>query len=68
MTLQRTDVVVDANGVIRPFSIEIPEDTLDDVRRRVLAARWPDRETVANRLQGAQKGKAPIRAAFRSLR
>ncbi|HSY42705.1 MAG TPA: hypothetical protein VK811_02270, partial [Candidatus Acidoferrum sp.] len=32
--------------VIRPFHINIPDEDLADLRRRILATRWPDRETV----------------------
>jgi pimeloyl-ACP methyl ester carboxylesterase len=39
---------------VRPFSIEVPEEALTDLRRRVLATRWPDRETVADASQGVQ--------------
>ena len=31
---------------ISPFHVEIPESALDDLRRRVGAARWPTRELV----------------------
>ena len=37
---------------IRPFTIEIPEADLDDLRRRIAATRWPDRETVDDDSQG----------------
>ena len=37
---------------IRPFSINIPEEALVDLRRRILATRWPDRETVSDQTQG----------------
>jgi hypothetical protein len=30
---------------IRPFNVSIPEDELADLRRRIAATRWPDRET-----------------------
>jgi pimeloyl-ACP methyl ester carboxylesterase len=40
------------NAEIRPFSIHIPEEALVDLRRRIIATRWPDRETVADRSQG----------------
>ena len=40
-------------AVIRPFRVEIPDDALADLRRRITATRWPDRETVADRSQGA---------------
>jgi pimeloyl-ACP methyl ester carboxylesterase len=39
---------------IRPFRVEAPQAALDDLRRRIAASRWPDRETVADRSQGAQ--------------
>ena len=37
-----------------PFHIEVPEDQLDDLRRRIAATRWPTRELVADRSQGVQ--------------
>ena len=39
---------------IRPFRIDVPEDQLVDLQRRVLATRWPDKETVGDRSQGTQ--------------
>ncbi|HEV2801693.1 MAG TPA: alpha/beta fold hydrolase [Pyrinomonadaceae bacterium] len=39
---------------IRPFRVRVPQKELDDLRRRLAATRWPDRETVADRSQGAQ--------------
>ena len=41
-TGQRTD----DDGTIRPFTIEFPQDAVDDMRRRIAATRWPERETV----------------------
>src|ERR1700730_1378370 len=40
--------------VIRPFRVAGPEEQLVDLRRRVLATRWPDRETVSDASQGVQ--------------
>src|SRR5688572_29083401 len=37
---------------IRPFRVDVPEDVLVDMRRRILATRWPDRETVTDHSQG----------------
>ena len=37
---------------IRPFRIDVPEEDLVDLRRRLAATRWPDRETVADDSQG----------------
>ena len=39
---------------IRPFRVSIPEEELVDLRRRVAATRWPERETVADESQGVQ--------------
>ncbi len=42
---------------IRPFQIDVPEESLRELRRRVAEPRWPDRETVSDRTQGAQLAK-----------
>ncbi len=42
---------------IRPFRIVVPEEALADLRRRLVATRWPDKETVADQSQGAQLAK-----------
>jgi pimeloyl-ACP methyl ester carboxylesterase len=39
---------------IRPFRVDIPDETLDDLRRRIAATRWPEKETVADESQGVQ--------------
>src|SRR5271170_1579933 len=39
---------------VRPFRINVPEDALVDLRRRIAATRWPDQETVADESQGVQ--------------
>ena len=39
---------------IRPFHVEIPEEQLADLRRRIEATRWPTKELVADRSQGVQ--------------
>jgi pimeloyl-ACP methyl ester carboxylesterase len=39
---------------IRPFHINVSEDTLAELQRRVAATLWPDRELVADRSQGVQ--------------
>jgi pimeloyl-ACP methyl ester carboxylesterase len=39
---------------VRPFRIEIPEEALVDLRRRLAATRWPEKETVADQSQGVQ--------------
>ena len=42
------------NTTIRPFSIEIPEEDLVELRRRIEATRWPEKETVTDDSQGVQ--------------
>jgi hypothetical protein len=39
---------------IRPFRIEVPEEQLAELRRRLAATRWPSSELVADRSQGVQ--------------
>ncbi len=39
---------------IRPFAIDVPEADLDDLRRRIVATRFPEKETVADQSQGTQ--------------
>jgi pimeloyl-ACP methyl ester carboxylesterase len=39
---------------IKPFRVEIPEDQLADLRRRIQATRWPSKELVDDRSQGVQ--------------
>ncbi|HZE58456.1 MAG TPA: epoxide hydrolase [Chthoniobacterales bacterium] len=40
---------------IRPFTVPIvPQAALDDLRRRIAATRWPEKETVADQTQGVQ--------------
>ncbi|MDZ8240551.1 MAG: epoxide hydrolase [Nostoc sp. ChiQUE01a] len=39
---------------IRPFRVHIPQEALVDLRRRIAATRWPNKETVADQSQGVQ--------------
>jgi pimeloyl-ACP methyl ester carboxylesterase len=41
-------------NTIRPFRISVPDEQLVDLRRRVAATRWPDKETVTDGSQGVQ--------------
>ena len=41
-------------AAIRPFRVDIPEEDLNDLRRRIAAARWPEKETVVDQSQGVQ--------------
>ena len=42
------------DAAILPFTIEIPEAELEALRARIMATRWPERETVADESQGVQ--------------
>ena len=48
------DVTVISDLSIRPFEVNVPQDTVDDLRRRIAAVRWPSRELVDDRTQGVQ--------------
>ena len=37
---------------VRPFRIDVPEEDLVDLRRRIAATQWPEKETVADESQG----------------
>jgi pimeloyl-ACP methyl ester carboxylesterase len=52
-TQQGSEQAADKNA-IRPFRVSIPEEALTDLRRRIAATRWPDKETVSDRSQGVQ--------------
>jgi pimeloyl-ACP methyl ester carboxylesterase len=39
---------------IRPFSVEVPQADLDDLRTRIEATRWPEKETVGDQSQGVR--------------
>ena len=41
-----------SGAAIRPFTVEIPEADVEDLRRRILATRFPESETVADDSQG----------------
>ena len=45
---------VDTATDIQPFQVVIPEEQIDDLRRRIEAVRWPSRELVGDRSQGVQ--------------
>jgi len=42
------------SDAIRPFHSSVPEETLVDLRRRIAATRWPERETVSDDAQGVR--------------
>jgi hypothetical protein len=42
------------NSLIRPFQVNIPEDRITDLHKRIVATRWPEKETVMDASQGVQ--------------
>jgi pimeloyl-ACP methyl ester carboxylesterase len=42
------------SAAIRPFRVDFPEEALVDLRRRIAATQWPERETVPDSSQGVQ--------------
>jgi pimeloyl-ACP methyl ester carboxylesterase len=45
---------VETGIYVNPFQVEIPDEALDDLRRRIAATRWPSKELVGDRSQGVQ--------------
>jgi pimeloyl-ACP methyl ester carboxylesterase len=43
-----------AKNELRPFHVNVPETELSELRRRINATKWPERETVADASQGVQ--------------
>ena len=39
---------------VRPFSVDVPDEAVEDLRRRIAATRWPSKELVDDRSQGVQ--------------
>ena len=52
------------NSAIRPFHVNIPEEQLVDLRRRVAATIWPDKETVTDASQGVQRATVQALARY----
>jgi pimeloyl-ACP methyl ester carboxylesterase len=42
------------SSAVRPFHVDVPEEALVDLRRRIASTRWPDRETASDQSQGVQ--------------
>jgi pimeloyl-ACP methyl ester carboxylesterase len=48
----RETLPLETTATIRPFRIRVPETALTDLRQRIAATRWPERETVVDESQG----------------
>ena len=53
-----------ASDTIRPLQVTVPEAELTDLRRRINATRWPERETVPDQTQGVQLATAQKLARY----
>ncbi|MEH1887705.1 epoxide hydrolase family protein [Nostoc sp.] len=53
-TMTQLETLHTDTTTIRPFHINVPQAALDDLRRRIIATRWPEKETVADQSQGVQ--------------
>ena len=54
---QSTPASAVSDTAIRPFQVHVPDSALVDLRKRIAATRWPDRETVNDQSQGIQLAK-----------
>ena len=45
---------------VHPFHVEVPEAELTELRRRISATRWPERETVTDESQGVPRHMVPV--------
>jgi pimeloyl-ACP methyl ester carboxylesterase len=52
--LPQTPYAAAGSDAIRPFTVNVPQGEIDELRRRIAATRWPDPETVDDRSQGIQ--------------
>jgi hypothetical protein len=48
------EVTIIHDTKVRPFRVDVPQEALDELRRRVEATRWPSKELVPDRSQGVQ--------------
>jgi pimeloyl-ACP methyl ester carboxylesterase len=57
---QALAAVVGTGSALTPFRIAVPQSELDDLKRRLDATRWPDKETVADDSQGPQLARVQV--------
>jgi pimeloyl-ACP methyl ester carboxylesterase len=53
-SLHSASTTSDSDESVRPFQINFPEAVIIDLRRRIGATKWPERETVTDATQGVQ--------------
>jgi pimeloyl-ACP methyl ester carboxylesterase len=63
-TEKSTVATMVSNDEIRTFQVHFPQADLDDLQRRVLATKWPDKELVADQSQGVQLSTMQVLAHY----
>ncbi|USK31434.1 epoxide hydrolase 1 (plasmid) [Bacillus sp. CMF21] len=53
-TKQQSNKQPTDKNAIRPFHVNVPEEEITELKRRINATRWPEKETVADQSQGTQ--------------
>jgi pimeloyl-ACP methyl ester carboxylesterase len=56
--------MVETTTEIRPFRVQVKQEQIDDLRRRIAATRWPTKELVQDRSQGVQLATAQKLARY----
>jgi pimeloyl-ACP methyl ester carboxylesterase len=51
-TASTDDVIVVSDTSVRPFHVDVPDEALEELRRRIAATQWPEKETIADQSQG----------------
>jgi len=57
-------VTIIDDTTVKPFTVDLKEEAIDDLRRRIAATRWPTKELVADRSQGVQLAAAQALAHY----
>lgn len=57
-------VLPPASDAVTPFRVSVPQDAIDDLKRRLKYTRWPERETVGDWTQGVPLEKARTLIAY----
>jgi len=63
-TVQPDTTTDTAATAIHPFRVNVPQEALDDLRRRIIATKWPEREYVTDQTQGVQLATAQKLARY----
>jgi pimeloyl-ACP methyl ester carboxylesterase len=51
---QESGASAGTDATVRPFNVDVPQQEIDDLRRRISATRWPEKETVTDDSQGVR--------------